>query len=208
MGETLGRGRRERGNEGDVVACPEISMGGVFNRDPYQGTWGTAPNEAPGPGFWKLERTTLVSREPPTAEDEFGTMAPSQGDGTSPKPMSNNSNGLFGSTPALSRVLRIASDTCKSVYNMWSPNKRAKEDPSDRTEMPKLNLDGLAAGRRSSIAQHTEEEGIKCPGTGEEGQQKQESHHRAGGRLQRKVVPGSKESGEGNGDEDHQRSNE
>lgn len=118
MGETLGRGRRERGNEGDIVACPEISMGGVFNRDPYQGTGGTTSNEALGPEFWKLERTTLVSREPPTAEGEYGTMAPSQGDRTSPKQMSNNANGLFGSTPALSRVLRIASDTCKSVYNM------------------------------------------------------------------------------------------
>jgi hypothetical protein len=41
-----------------------------------------------------------------------------------------------------SRVLRIASDTCKSVYNLWSPKKTLKGQPNDRVAMPKLDLDG------------------------------------------------------------------
>jgi hypothetical protein len=57
--------------------------------------------------------------------------------------------GIFGTTPALSRVLKIASETCKSVYNMWSTKKEPKEDKTERIAVPKLNLDGKPASQNS-----------------------------------------------------------
>jgi len=79
---------------------------------------------SPGAGlsssFGRLHRTILVDREPPMMfEPGMKVSANAMGDDIQREGTSER--GIFGTTPALSRVLKIASETCKSVYNMWSP---------------------------------------------------------------------------------------
>lgn len=120
------------------------SQGGGWNDRPTH----VAPREALNPSFGKLERMTLVDMDPNQFE-EFGTMAPPWNEAGQEGEMRDKSKSLFSTTPALSRVLRIATDTCRSVYNLWSPKKDPKKDNDNRVAMPKLDLDGSARTQAS-----------------------------------------------------------
>lgn len=189
MGEIFGRGRRERGDEGDVVACPEISMGGFFHTGPHQGASGAkfndhpghlTPSEALGPGFWKLERTTLVNRELP--REGLGSRPASSG-----QPLPSAGYYVWRQTHA-SRCT-----TCGAPIKGQRMAHRTESRclNSTWTEEPPRTTRGRGRGRQRLR-------------TCKEGQQEQESHRRVGGGFQREIIPGGKEGSENDGDKDHQ----
>ena len=127
-------------------------MGEVFGRtrpQPLHNDMGSHLSPSAGlSSFGRLHRTTLVDREPPM---EFvpGMMVPANVERGDTQRENTAEGGIFGAAPALSRVFKMASETCKSVYNMWSPKKEPKEDKTERIAVPKLNLDGKPASQGS-----------------------------------------------------------
>ena len=101
----------------------------------------------------RVSATTSIEprRSGPSSAMEFvpGMMVPANVERGDTQRENTAEGGIFGAAPALSRVFKMASETCKSVYNMWSPKKEPKEDKTERIAVPKLNLDGKPASQGS-----------------------------------------------------------
>ena len=138
------------GQQGGVERPHEADQGqseGIFQEDPN----GALSMKMPGEGHvvrpeghispkiafnntkWKLHRVTLQDDDPP--EEAFGQEGQGQQWGSdSPEQGS-----------LLSKAMKLASDTYKSVANLWSPGKIKPSGGPERIAVPKLNLDGTKA---------------------------------------------------------------